>query len=325
MAVCVTSALLALCGCGSGGAAVVAQVGGEAITSSDLDHWVAVEKDLLGGLPVQKSVVLGYLIGFHWVLAEAKEYGLRVSSAEADKELALLQYARRSKTPSDLFSAQEEEQLFSDDGDLQHLLASPKLSAADRVWLVSLLTLLPRILTQLATAAEGHIGQNQVTSFYRDNGASFVVPEKRDIEIFMTVKQATAAKGKREILAGKSFQSVVKRLNIAPEAEHGLIMGLARNVGEEALLKHFFGARPHVLTGPVRQALFYVFRVAKVYPSRLPALSEVAASIKQKLAEREAANVLAPALRARWRARTSCRSGYVVAQCGKRSGAAGAS
>jgi foldase protein PrsA len=308
-------ALLALSGCGDGGAgAAIAQVGREAITRSTLDHWVAVETDLEGAAYVDRRAILGRLIALRWVLAEAVEHGLRVSSAEARKQLDLLSYARRSHAALSLFPGETE---------LQQLLKSSKLTAADRVWLVSLQMLAVRLRQQLAAQAEGEIGRQRIASFYRDNRRSFVVPEKRDVEAFMTNDWATAARGKREIQAGKNFQTVAKRLNISFEAHDGLIMGLARGAGEAALEKHLFGAKPHVLLGPVKQVLTYVFRVTKIMPQHFQPLAQVEASIRKKLAAGDAANVLLPALQQRWHARTACSSGHVVAQCREYASVAG--
>jgi hypothetical protein len=78
-----------------------------------------------------------------------------------------------------------------------------------------------------------------------------------------------------------------------------------------------FAAAPHVLVGPVRYGFYYLFRVVKAIPAHRKPLAQAEAAIRRKLAFRRASTELLAAFEAKWVARTRCRSGYVVAQCGR--------
>jgi foldase protein PrsA len=299
--VCTALASLALSGCGGSGAGpAVATVGNEPITRSSLDHWVAVSS-IGGETRAGRRAVLGRLIASHWVLGEAREYDIHVTVAEARKQLGLLRYARTAGTALGLFAGEAR---------LQRLLTGSRLTSADRLWLVTIQMLASRIRQRLVAQAERTLGHDRVAGFYRENRRSFVAPEQRDLQVFMTTNRVIAERGKREVESGTSFASVAKRLNIAPEAHDGLIMGLARGAGEPRFERHVFTARLGVLLGPVLQALYYVFRVTKIVPSRLRPLPEVERSIRRRLATRAASDVLLPALTRRWLSRTSFSPGY---------------
>jgi PPIC-type PPIASE domain len=305
-ALAICGVVLALAGCGGGGRIViVALVGREVITRSALEHWVAVERNATGGAVSQRNV-LRTLIELHWISAQAAEYGLSVGHSEAHKQLEILTYARRSGARLNLFE---------DEAQLQRLLQSPKLTVTDRTWLVIVQMLALRMHQHLVRQAERTLSQQRVAAFYREHLRSFIAPETRDMEIFMTNDRATAARAKREVEAGKSFQSVAKRFNVSPEAHGGLIMGLARGAGEPQFEKHVFYAKPHVLLGPVTQVLTYVYRVTKVLPQHPRGLIEVQSLIRHTLAVQDASGTLAHALRQRWRTRTACQPGYVVTSC----------
>lgn len=302
--VAAVAVLLTCAGCGAGGG-TVARVGGEAITGSALDHWVTVENDVNGG-GTDRRAVLRRLIALHWISAEGGELGLSVSGSAARKQLALLAYARRTGPPL---------QLFADEAELQRLLNSTKLTAADRIWLVSVQMLALQVHQRLIEQAERMMPRGRLAAFYRAHPKSFIAPETRDMEIFMTNDRATAARGRREVEAGKNFEAVAKRLNVSPEAHGGLIMGLARGAGEPQFEQHVFHAPPHVLLGPVTQVLTYVYRVTRIVRAHRRPLAQVQASIRHELAVQDASGTLMQALTQRWRGRTKCRAGYVVAGC----------
>jgi PPIC-type PPIASE domain len=298
-----------MAGCGGAGSgSVVAGVGGETIGGSTLAHWVSAA-GVGGAGRVDRSGVLSGLISLHWALGEAREYGVRVSAGEVANVLGMLKYARMVGTRLGLFAGEAE---------VQRLLAGGGLSRADEVWLVEAHVLMARVRQRLDREGEGMVGRAEVAAFYRANRRRFVVPERRDIAIFMTRDLGSAERGRREVLAGRSFVEVARRRNVSPETHHGLIMGLVRGSGEPPLERHVFGAKPGVVRGPVHQVFYYVFKVTKVVPTHVASLAQEEAAIRARLGAREAGGVLLVALERRWAARTSCRAGFVVALCRER-------
>ncbi|MBA3807385.1 MAG: hypothetical protein H0X28_03160 [Solirubrobacterales bacterium] len=251
-------------------------------------------------------VVLSKLIGFEWTVDEARELGVSANDAEAGRRLELLGYARTGGLSLGLGPRETE---------LQRLLASSKLTAADRLWLAKLQILAARVQQRLVMQAEATVGRAQLIDYYRGHEVDFVIPERRDIAVFMTFDQAIAQRGKREVLSGKRFSYVAKRLNVSPEAHGGLIMGLVRGSGEAPFERHVFGARLRVLIGPVQQALSYVFKVTRAIRPTLQPLRTVEATIRRRLAKRDVTGSLLPDLQRRLRARTTCRTGWLIPQC----------
>ena len=171
--------------------------------------------------------------------------------------------------------------------------------------------------------AERQITHAQIAQYYAENGQRFVLPERRDIEVIATFNKAAAEKAKREVQSGKSFSSVRKRVSIYPNDPEGI----PHWQEEEVFHKHVFAAKPHVLTGPVYQVLYYVFEVTKVTPARRQTLARSEAAIRGQLAAGRQGRVsteLLEAFERKWIARTSCSPGYVVPRCRQYAGATSA-
>lgn len=292
-------------GCG-GHTDTVATVGELTIPRSALDHWAAVQQATGQRAQANRRAVLGNLIRLNWDSAEAAELKERVSDAEVRKQLELLQFAQVQRVPL---------KLLPEEGQLQRLLASPAATAADRMWLVKMHLLSLRVEQRLIARAEQQLPRHLIASFYRHNKRRYVEAERRDIEIFMTRDLAHAQQGKREVLAGKSFRSVAKRLNVSREADHGLVMGLVRGAGEPPFERHVFSAKSGVILGPIEQVLFYVFRVTKIVPPHPQPLVRAEAAIRHRLAAEEVSSTLRPALDRQWANRTSCHPEHIVAEC----------
>lgn len=300
--------LLSVSGCGGATAgSSVAQVGESTLSRSALEHWLAVAKDVGRG-HADRRVVLSKLIGLEWIAAEARELGVRANDAEAGRRLELLGYARTGGLSLGLGPRETE---------LQRLLASSKLTAADRLWLAKLQILAARVQQRLVMQAEATVGHAQLIDYYRGHESAFVIPERRDVAVFMVHDQAIALRGMREIRAGKPFAYVARQMNVAPEADGGLIMGLVHGSGEPNFEAHIFGAKLNVMLGPVLQALYYVFKVTRAIPPTLRGLRQVEAEIRRRLATQAVAGSLLPNLQRRLRARTACHEGYALSECGR--------
>jgi foldase protein PrsA len=90
--------------------------------------------------------------------------------------------------------------------------------------------------------------------------------------------------------------------------------------GDAELNRAVFKARKGALVGPVMiRSSYYVFEVTKITPARQRSLEEVAPTIRQLLESRnqeQAMDAYVKGFNAKWKARTECRRGYVVAECG---------
>jgi parvulin-like peptidyl-prolyl isomerase len=264
----------------------------------------AVDGGTTGSDVGMKDRVLGFLIFSRWLRGEARELGVRVSEGEARKQLELLRFDQIERRQYEGLPREPE---------LSRFLVAPAVGVSDRLWLMKLSILAARIEQMRALQALHEVTKSQIARYYDENRSRLLVPESRDLEIIMTKHEAGVRKAKREIESGKSFLSVAKRTNVSPEG--GLHLGLARGAGEKLFENVVFTAKQHVLLGPVKQQLFYIFEVLKITPAKEQTLVRAQASIRKLLAARLALPRLMRAVEAKWIARTSCLPAYVVEKC----------
>jgi hypothetical protein len=169
------------------------------------------------------------------------------------------------------------------------------------------------------------ITQAQVASYYAHHHFQFLANAQRDVEIARAFTQSSVAKARHEIAAGRSFASVVARLNeegVHPTAFtlEGLAMELKPDEwGEPNLNEAIYAAKPGVLSEPVSTWYgWFVFRVTRIRFEHETPLADVQASIRRQLQDPPRERALAAFIeqwRATWRARTVCSPGDVVAEC----------
>lgn len=145
-----------------------------------------------------------------------------------------------------------------------------------------------------------------------------MVPERRNVEVNETFRKAKIDKAKQEIDAGQDLVSVVKRRNDEPDVG-GSKFGLVRHSLPHGYEDNYFKAKPHVLVGPLKDEIYYLFEVTAIVPARQQTLGEVLATIRQRLivgAHRYVFTNLVRALNEKWKRKTRCRAAYMVNQCG---------
>ena len=113
---------------------------------------------------------------------------------------------------------------------------------------------------------------------------------------------------------GVNFGLVAERFNRSIEG--GLRLGRGRGTQKKQYEKDYFSAPPHVLVGPRKEILYYVFEVFHVRKGYERPLPEVEASIRDRLATLKLERA-ASAREMSWRSRTICRSGYRASLCGR--------
>ncbi|HEY2142003.1 MAG TPA: peptidyl-prolyl cis-trans isomerase [Solirubrobacteraceae bacterium] len=303
--------------CGGGSGDVVARIGGRPITKAIFDHWLSVpaaadSQTVSSRATTDETLrqrVLDFLISSQWTIGEATELGVKVTDGEAQKQLERFKYVRLEGIKYERFP---------NEAQLKRSLAGPGETRSDQVWLMKLNMLTARIEQERLAEARQQITHAQVTRYYEENKRRFLLPEQRDIEIILTYNEATTKKAKQEIESGKSFLRVAKRVSVDSEAPEG-VQHLVRGEEEEEFINHVFAAKPHVLVGPVHQALdYYIFEVTKITQASRQTLARSEASIRQWLAVRQLRQMttkLLAAFERKWTAKTSCRPGYVVAKC----------
>jgi hypothetical protein len=297
------------------GEVVVALVGGAQIGEKLLHHWMTVETAADGGSApgeaAMRRQVLGLLISWRWTLGEAQEEGVQVSDAETRKQMGL--------SKADLTNGLRYE-WFANEGELERYLVSPRVAESDQLWLLRLGMLAARLAQRRVKLAASAISHTQIAAYYGRHRPSFFVGERRDIRAIMNRSRARVVEAKRELQAGRSFSSVAERFN--QSIEGGLRLGRARGEGTKRYEKDYFAAPPHVLVGPLKEILYYIFEVMSIRPGYQKTVAQAEPTIRQLLAQHDASTTLLQAYERKWRARTRCRVGFSAAGCGRYGGIA---
>jgi foldase protein PrsA len=344
---------LAACG-GIPGNAVV-QVNGQAITKETFDHWLGVAASAsAAAAPGQKAPkpqvpdppsytkciahlkevepkpakgqtpkteaelktqceqqykalqqqVLGFLISADWVVGQAEEQGVKVS----DKEV-VAQFDKLKK------------QQFPKEAEFQKFMATTDQTVSDLLLRVKLSMLTTKIQEKVTKDAKKQVGEAAVAKYYNEHKSLYGEPERRDLRLVLTKTEAAAAQAKKEIESGKSFASVAKSKSIDPTSKSngGEVPGVVKGEEQKALSEAAFAAKQGVLSGPVKTPFgYYIFEVKATHPATQQGLAQVKAAVKQQLSSQQQQTALTKFVKEfkdRWKARTECRTGYVVQDC----------
>jgi foldase protein PrsA len=249
------------------------------------------------------SEVLGFLISSNWVIGEANSMGIKLSDKEVKKQFETIK-----------------NQQFPKPEEFEKFLATSGQTVSDLLLRVKL-NLLSQKIQQKVVKAKSTPTHAQIEKYYNENKSRFGAPEKRNVEIILTKDEAAAQKAKKEVESGKSFASVAKAVSIDPVSKTtgGQLKEVVKGQEEKSLDEAIFSAQPNVLTGPVKTAFgYYVFQVNGTTPGSQQSLSQVESTIKQQLAatsQQQALSKFVKEFKSKWKAKTDCRSEYVVADC----------
>jgi foldase protein PrsA len=183
------------------------------------------------------------------------------------------------------------------------------------------LDLLSNKIREKVIAGKDQISDEAIAKFYADNKARFAEPEKRDLRVVLTKREADARRARSALERGTSWKAVARRYSIDNQSKNagGKLPAVAEGTLDRPLDKAVFGAVEHRLVGPIRtQYGYYVFRVTRIRPARQRPLAEVRETIKDTLvsqAQQAALDAFVQDFTARWRAKTECAEGYRTTDC----------
>jgi foldase protein PrsA len=247
--------------------------------------------------------VLNFLIGLEWVLGEAPAKGVKISDAEVHKQFIKI---RTQQFPS---VAEFEKFITTSGQTVSDLLLRVKYNLASQKLQQKILKSTPKVT------------QAQIQKYYNENKSRYGVPEKRSLQVILTKTEAAAKSAKKEVESGKSFASVAKSKSIDPvsKTKGGLLPEVAKGQEEKSLDTAIFAAQKGVLTGPIKTAFgYYIFKVLSSKAGSQQTLAQVQASIKQQLSstgQQTAFSKFVKDFKKKWKAKTDCRTGFVVEDC----------
>ncbi len=278
----------------------VARVGHAAIDRGEVEHWasaiklgnaVATALGQVSGTPRERA--LKFLISSHWILGEAAERGLSISSAAVERGL-------RQKIDAMAGGRRElEEELSSTGQTLADLRLEVKASLAVR-----------RIRDAVGRRA-APVGRAEVMSYYARHRRRFYVPERRVAYLIEGIySYAHALALAKRVEPGRRHTRPWFRELVPKTSE----------VADRGTLAHMiFAARPGLVAGPKRFFGHWVLAVVtKLIPAGIQPLPAVKGELSKSLAgehRERALKSFAAAYVRRWSARTSCSPGYLVRRC----------
>ena len=288
------------------------------ISKQDFSHWVTVvssqpqpgqKKKPAPPKPgsrqyeAVKQQVMQFLVSAKWIEGEAKERGITATDAEV---------ARQFKETKD--------QSFPNEKAYQRFLKTSGQTEEDLKFRVRLDVISNKIRQQI-TEKSTDVSDQEVKDYYEKNQQQFSQPERRDLEIILTKKQADALEAKRRVESGEKWSKVAKDLSDDPASKQqgGKLLGVTKGQQDPKLDGAVFAAVEKKVAGPIKtDAGFYVFRVTKVTKSTKQGLAQSQQGIKQLLVSQKQQKELdkfSTNFRNDWRARTDCAKDYTIADC----------
>ncbi len=266
------------------------------------------------------QAALSNAIHNQWLIGEAAEEGVHVSSREVQEEL------------------EQSKKEFRTEAEFTTYRKSSGQTIADMLFEAKVGKLADGIFKNIKSK-ERPVTDATVAAYYSSHRSQFTIPEGRALQILRMTSEAAALRARQQLRAGKSFQSIVAELPGIGQpvtSEHGEIKDLVPGVfGQKVLNDAIFSAQPNRLYGPVRVATvrrtiapeadsgFFLFEVLHKVPEHLTPLSQVKAKLHEELLKSEKESTLGDAIaqiKAKWRSRTSCQSGFVVKNCSEYTG-----
>lgn len=294
-------ASLASCG-GNARDPAVARVGGAAIARTSVDHWTQIVER--GGTPggplapapgTARQRALSFLISSEWLVREAAIEGVPVSDRAVEHALIERREANgRAEFEQELHSA--------------------GLSVAD-VKLELRAELAAEAIRRSLARRAADVSDSQVANFYAHHLQPFRHHELRKVELIENLPSRSAAEALvRRIGVGKAFSKRAYHEELAENTD--------RSTGtptKAAIVKAIFAARANMVSRPMPlNHAWAVFIVREIVPAHVKPLAEVRGEVIEKLTELRKQRIMgafAKEYEERWRARTSCRRGYVVQGC----------
>lgn len=227
------------------------------------------------------------------------------------------------KTPAAVkaFEAQERQE-WPTTKKLDNFLGASGYTIKDLEYIERLDLLEQAILKQVENKA-AKVTPAQIRSYYNSHISQFSQPARRNIEIVLAKDAATAATVKSKLAGGASFATIAKQYSIDPttKANGGIADGIEPGEETPALNSAIFAAPVGKLDGPVKTAFgYYVFKVTESVAKSVESFKTESPTIKLQLVEAKqnaAENKLRNTFSKKWKARTTCASGYLDSQvCG---------
>lgn len=249
-----------------------------------------------------RDQVLGFLLAASWVKGETAELGIVVTAREVDRAFA-----------------EQKRQAFPREADYRKFLRESGSTEFDIRFQMEVDLLQVRLLERIVR--DVRVTSAEVAAYYRAHPGDFDIPAGRDTMNVLADTRARALQARRALAQGRSWASVTAKYGSRGYSGTRLLVTLDEDLEDDLrFARAVFRAPLRTLTGPVRGRMgWYVFEVRRVTRPYRQSLRQAAPTIRSLMEanrQQQAREAFVAAHRAKWRPRTRCLAGYVVADCG---------
>jgi foldase protein PrsA len=243
--------------------------------------------ELVSACQSQFAQTMEYLVRSYWVQGQATSLGLKVTPAAVQAKFT---------------SAKNQE--FKTPAEFTTFLKETGQTVNDILYRFRISLLAAKLATPKAVAA-----------YYRSHISSYSTPERRNVRIVLTKTLSNANAAKAAIAGGATWKATAQKYSIdtATKKIGGLLTDVVNGEEPSALNAAIFSA-PHLkLLGPIKSPFgYYVFEVTDILPAKVNSLAKETAAIKSTLTT---AALSSPPWEKKWKAKTTCRSGFSIPDC----------
>jgi parvulin-like peptidyl-prolyl isomerase len=246
------------------------------------------------------SQVMDFLIKGYWYQAEAAKLGIKLTDKQVQQALQ-----------------KDKAQQFPTAAAFNTFLTQTGQTMDDILFRVRVDEIFKKLLAKHTVA----VTPATIQAYYNSHLSQFGTPGSRDIRIVRTNSEAAAKAAKAALEKGKSWDAVAKKYSVdAATKDHGgLLTGVTPGEEEHALDTAAFAAPEGKVLGPIHGTFgWYVFDVTKVKAKTQQTLAQATSLIKQLLSSQQQSNAQTAVdkqAKAAWLSKTTCRTGFAMADC----------
>jgi parvulin-like peptidyl-prolyl isomerase len=254
-----------------------------------------------------KTSVMTELLQSAWLRGEAEELGLLVTDKQVESELAQI---KKTNWPT--------EKAF------QEFLKTSHLTSAEVNEKIETQVLIQELQQKISSEA-APASAAEIENYYEtEKAAQFTSKSTRDVRLIVNRSKPKAEAAKEALDKDDSAANwtvVAKKYSADPttKAKGGLQKEISEEFLQGVLKKAIFGSATGEVVGPVGfQGNYFVVEVEKLNPEKVKTLAEVRSQISTQLTQQLQQGYFAEwvsGFESKWRSRTYCASGFLVANC----------
>jgi parvulin-like peptidyl-prolyl isomerase len=251
------------------------------------------------------------LISKVWIFGEGEELGIKVTPKEVETQLEKVK-----------------EESFKTEKAFQEFLKEQNLNEEEVNELIELQIIQTKIQEKVPKEAPP-VTEAEAEEYYEaEKAAQYTKKPSRDVRVIVNENKKEVEEALKALEADNSeasWKKVTKKYSPTTESNAGLQKEISEEFLTEPLKKDIFDAEIGELVGPVKQEKNYlVLEVVKTHPKSVQPFSEVKTTISTQLTQEAEQTYftewVANDYQAKWSARTTCASGFLIENCGNYKG-----